>query len=697
MPTNHASAGLLSRITRACAAASARRPKTVIALWLLLVVGFVTAGAMTGTKSLTGADAGVGESARADQQLAAAGLQDPAVESVLLRSDSRAATGAAAADLAKRAAALPEVASVRADLERDRGRTELVQVSLRGDPNDAGDKVDGLLATLDAVRAEHKSVRIQAAGPGTTDKAIGEVVTEDLRKAEFISLPVTLVILFLAFGALVAASVPLLLGVTSVIAAMGGMGVISQFAPIDEATSSLVVLLGLAVGVDYSLFYIRREREERRAGRGEDAALNATAATVGRAIVVSGVTVIAGLGGLLITGLAIFTSMALATMLVVAIAVLGSLTVLPAVLALLGDRVNRGRLPGMRTANPRAWGALARAVTRRPLLSLTVAGAALLALAYPALDMKTSGNVPSLPADEPVMVAVHDIERAFPGAPESVSLVVSGRDLRRDDLNALGRRARAITGGEGAVDVRVAEDRRTALVNVPMPDRGDDRDMATIGELRDQLPENVLVTGRVAGSLDFADRLETTRPLAIAFVLGLALLLLLASFRSLPLALSVIGLNLLSVGAAYGVLTAVFQHTWAEDLLGFTSAGAIPDWVPLTIFVILFGLSMDYTILVLERVREARRNGRSPREAAAEGVGATAGAVTSAAVVMVAIFAIFPTLPLIEMKMMGVALAVGVLVDATLVRGIALPAAAALLGDRGIKRLYVRASPSTAA
>jgi uncharacterized membrane protein YdfJ with MMPL/SSD domain len=185
----------------------------------------------------------------------------------------------------------------------------------------------------------------------------------------------------------------------------------------------------------------------------------------------------------------------------------------------------------------------------------------------------------------------------------------------------------------------------------------------------------------------------------IAFVLALALVLLLASFRSLPLALAVIGLNLLSVGAAYGVLAAVFQNTWAEGLLGFTSSGTVADWVPLIVFVILFGLSMDYTILVLERVREARRNGRSPRAAAAEGVGATAGAVTSAAIVMVAIFAIFPTLPLIEMKMMGVALAAGVLIDATLVRGIALPAAVALLGKRGIKgkRLYVRASPSAAA
>lgn len=700
MPTNHASAGLLARVTRACAAASARRPKTVIVLWLVLVAGFVTAGAMTGTQSLTGADAGVGESAKADKQLAAAGLQDPAVESVLIRSSDRAATAAAAKDLAARAKKLPDVASVRAELERDGGRTELVQVSLRGDPNDAGEHVDGLVEQIEAVQGAHAGVRIQAAGPGTTDKAIGEVVSSSLRTAELISLPVTLVILFFAFGALIAASVPLLLGLTSVIAAMGGMGLISQIAPIDEGTSSMVVLLGLAVGVDYSLFYIRREREERRAGRDEEAALNATAATVGRAIVVSGVTVIAGLAGLLVTGLAIFTSMALATMLVVAIAVLGSLTVLPAVLAKLGDRVNRGRLPGMSPRGARegrVWGFLARAVTRRPLIALTIAGAALVVLAAPALDMQTSGSAPSLPADEPVMAAVHDIERAFPGAPGAATLVVSGENLRRGDLRELGREARSITGGKGSIEVDVARDKRTGLVNVPMPDRGDDRDSATITELREALGDNVLVTGEAAGTLDFTDRLQTTIPLVIAFVLGLALLLLLASFRSLPLALAVIGLNLLSVGAAYGVMTAVFQNTWAESYLDFTSSGTIADWVPLTTFVILFGLSMDYTILVLERIREARRSGRSPRDAAAEGVGATAGAVTSAAVVMVAIFAIFPTLPLIEMKMIGVTLAAGVLIDATLVRGIALPAAAALLGKRGIRgqAVYVPVRPST--
>jgi RND superfamily putative drug exporter len=293
-------------------------------------------------------------------------------------------------------------------------------------------------------------------------------------------------------------------------------------------------------------------------------------------------------------------------------------------------------------------------------------------------------------------MAQHAIERAFPGAPEDAELVVRGEALdgARAELAELGERAREVTGGRGEIEVSVAKDGRTALVEVPMPERSIDEDREVVDALRTDVaptPDQVapgatmLLTGDAADGVDVTDRFESTTPIVIAFVLGLALILLLATFRSVPLAIGVLALNLLSVAATYGVLTAVFQHTWAEGLLDFTSDGTVTDWVPLNVFVILFGLSMDYTILVLERIREARAAGRSPREAATEGVGATARTVTSAAVVMVAIFAIFPTLPLIETKMFGVALAAGVLIDATIVRGIALPAVVALLGERGVK------------
>jgi uncharacterized membrane protein YdfJ with MMPL/SSD domain len=695
--------GVLARFVRRAASGSARRPKTMIALWLLLVVGCLTAGAMTGTKELSGPDAAVGESGRAEQRLEDAGLQDSAVESVLIRSDDAATTRAAAdaltADLGRLDAT---VAAVRGpadtpELSTAGGRTVLVQATLRGDPDHAADHIAPIEDAVAAAQRDHDGVRLQQAGGGSLEKAFDEIIEEDLQSAELISLPIILVVLVIAFGAIVAALVPLLLGVTAVAAAMGAAGVLSQIAPDSGSTASLIVLIGLAVGVDYSLFYIRREREERQAGRGPQAALDATAATVGRAIVVSGLTVIVALAGLLITGMAVFASMALGTMAVVTIAVIGSVTVLPAVLALLGDRVNKGRLPGFgrRPRRGRAWAALTRAVTKRPKAALITAVCVLGAIAVPAAEMNpASTRASDLPGDVPAVAALHAIDKAFPGAPDHARLVVTGNDLGNAEqrLHALGERAAAVTEGTSEIQVRVASDGRTAAIDVPMPDRGRDAEKRTVETLRDDVAPTanavapgaeMLVTGDVAEELDFTDRLQSVTPLVIAFVLALAFVLLVAAFRSPWLAAATMGLNLLSVGAAYGVLVAVFQNSWAEDLLGFTSSGTVVDWLPLFLFVILFGLSMDYTVLVLERIREARLQGKTPREAAAEGVAATAGAVTSAAVVMVAVFSVFAMLRLPDMKQMGVGLAAAVLLDATIVRGFALPAVVTLLGERG--------------
>ena len=696
MTSNPVSSDRLARLVRRVAGTSARRPKAVIALWLVLVVGCVAAGSMTGTQSLSGADTGVGESARADQRLEDAGLDDPAVERVLLSSGDEATTAAAARDLERRLGALPEVAERLPSQTTDGGRVVLVQAAMRGDPDDAVDHVEPLEQAVAGVRAGHDGVTLQQAGSASIDGAIDGVVEEDLQKAELISLPIIIVVLLVAFGAVVAASVPLLLGITAVAAALGALGAVSQLVPTDASASSLVVLIGLAVAVDYSLFYIRREREERRAGRGPLAALDAAAGTVGRAVLVSGITVMVAVAGLLITGLNVFAAMAIGTIIVVAVAVIGSLTVLPAVLALLGDRIDKGRIPllNRRRRGPGAWARLARAVTRRPVVSLITSVCLLGALAVPALDLKTAESGSSiLPDSIPEIAALHAIERAFPGAPGDAELVVTGEGLDRaqDRLQALGDRALDATGGSGEPTVTVSEDGRTALVSVPMPERGVEADRETVDVLRDRVAPTAgevapgaeaLVTGGAAGDADFTGRLETTTPLVIAFVLGLALVLLFAAFGSPLLALVTIGLNLLSVGAAYGILVAVFQHNWAEDLLNFTSNGTVVSWIPLFAFVILFGLSMDYTVMVLERIREGRRAGLTPREAAAEGVGATAGAVTSAAVVMVGVFSVFALMRMLEMKELGVGLAAAVLIDATIVRGLALPAAVALIGER---------------
>ena len=719
-PSSHTpGAGAIAAVVRRVAGASARRPKAAIALWLVLVIGCLAGGALTGTKTLTDAQSGVGESAKVDERLDAAKLRDPAVENVLVRSGDAATTRAVAREVQRRLGALDhDVASVHgpqdtAGLSTAGGRTVLVQASLRGDPDHAKDRVAPVQDAVAAVAAAHPGVTVVQSGDASFDKAIDQVVEHDLQRAEIISLPLTLVLLLLAFGALVAASVPLLLGITSVAAALGALGVVSQVAPNSDSTASLVVLMGLAVGVDYSLFYIRREREERRNGAGAHAAIEAAAATVGRAVLVSGITVCVALAGLLLTGISVFTSMALGSIVVVAIAVLGSLTVLPAVLVKLGDRIDRGRLPfiarrrerraiaeaqsGAPRRGPAA--ALARAVTRRPAVALVTAVCVLGALAVPAFSLHTADpGADSLPQDVPVVQAQKQIEAAFPGGTDNAKLVVQGKDLgsktARERLDAFGARAEHVTGGHGRVEVAVSRDGRTAQVLVPMPDDGVDAGRAAVRRLRSEVSPtaarigpgaHALVGGSVAGDLDFTDRMSSRTPLVIGLVLAIAFALLIGTFRSARLAASVIALNLLSIGATYGIMVAVFQHTWAEQALDFTSSGSIAPWLPLLTFVILFGLSMDYTVLVLERIREARRAGLSPRAAAADGVAATSGTVTSAAIVMVAVFSIFAMLRMLEMKQLGIGMAAAVALDATIVRGVALPAAVALLGERGMR------------
>ncbi len=692
----------LARLVGGAARGASRRPKLTIFLWLALVVGCLVAGGLSGTHQLSNAASGTGESAAAEARLHSAGLVDPATESIMITAPSRAQAATAVAALQRRARRLPSVASVAPPVTRAGGQTTLVVVSLRGDPNDADKHVAPLERAVAAVRATHPGVTVRESGDGSGGRAISQAVDNGLHRAELISVPITLVILVLAFGALVAASVPLLLGLTSVAGAVGAGSLVSHLVPMGDSTAPVVVLIGLAVGVDYSLFYIRRERAERQAGAGSDAALRAASTTVGRAIVVAGATVIIGLAGLLFTGFGVFTSMAVGAIVVVAMAVLGSVTVLPAVLALLGDRVDKGRLGRRRrtgTDRGGAWGLVARAVTGHPRSALVLALLLLVGIAAPIVRMHTANpGANDLPAHTPVIVAQHAIERAFPGSSDTAELVVSGHGLgsarARAALAQLGQQGQRITAASGEMYVRVARNGETALVAIPIRDANRTVAHRSVTELRAQLKPattrlipgaRAQLGGGAAEDVDFTSHLASVTPLVIGFVLALAFVLLVAAFRSPWLALSVMGLNLLSVGAAFGALVAVFQGHWAQSLLGFTSNGAVVNWLPLFAFVVLFGLSMDYTVLVLERAREARRAGADAREAAAEALRSTGGTVTSAAAVMVAVFAVFATLPLLSFKQLGVGLAVAIAIDATIVRGLALPAVVTLLGDRGLK------------
>ena len=681
---------------------SARHRKVVIVGWLVFVVGCSFLGGHLGTRKLSPAETGNGSSGRAAALLRSAGLREHAAESVLLEGRSRAAVAAAAADLARRLRAAPYVAAIAPRRTRQDGRETLVQATLRGDPEDAHAHVGGVERAVHAVALAHPDVALHESGRGSGQRALEGALGDSFRRAELSAVPITLLILGLVFGAAIAALVPVFVGLTSVLAALGLEQVISHLVPSFSTTNSVILLVGLAVGVDYCLFYLRREREERRAGRTPTGALSSAAGNVGHAVMISGGIVLLAVAGLLLAGDAGFVSIGIGAMLVVAVAVLGSLTVLPALLALFGDRVERGRLPrvfrrGSAHAGGWVWRGLAGAVVARPLRSLALVVLALGALGAALTQIHLSSNgVDDLPAGNAAVRSFRAVEHAFPGTPESATVVVRGARVatrpgeRR--LLALGKQAMHETGVAGAPRLHTAASANTVALSLPVPGDGDDsRTVGALSKLEhDTMPAvrrafpgaTVELGGEAAEGRDFATLMSHRVPIVVGVTLLLGFLLLLLAFRSFPVAAAVLALNCLSVAAAAGALVLIFQHHWAQGLLGFTSNGAITDWLPLFAFVLLFGLSMDYTVLILSRVRELVRAGRPGREAAAEGVAATAGTVTGAAFVMIAVFSVFATLEVLELKELGVGLAVAVLIDATIIRGVALPAAMGLLAER---------------
>jgi RND superfamily putative drug exporter len=510
----------------------------------------------------------------------------------------------------------------------------------------------------------------------------------------------TLLILVLVFGSLLAAWIPLMLGLQAVIATVGLTDIISHITPMDPNVQAVVMLVGLAVGVDYTLFYLRREREERAAGRGERAALEAAAATSGRSILVSGATVLIAMAGMLFSGDKTFFSMGIGTMIVVSVAMIGSLTVLPAVLSKFGDRVERGRIPFLgRLRRPagegRIWGRVLNPVLRRPAVSATIAVALLATLAIPTLRIHTaSSSIQTMPRSAPTVETLDRIQTAFPGQALPAVIAVkadTASSQYKVAVAELETAAAATHQGYGAITVDSNAAHTVGRISVPLPGSGSDSTSTrALLTLRGQLLPQTIgklpgvtygVTGATAGSYDWNQMMKSSLPLVFGFVLTFGFLLLLASFRSLVIAAKAVVLNLLSVAAAYGVVVAIFQFGWGKNVLGFTSNGSVAPWLPLFMFVILFGLSMDYHVFILSRIREAYDRGMSTEDAIAHGIKTTAGTVTSAALVMVGVFSIFATLPILDMKEMGIGLATAVLLDATIVRGVLLPASMKLLGD----------------
>ncbi|WP_370150383.1 MMPL family transporter [Streptacidiphilus sp. EB129] len=701
---------------------SAQHRKTAVFGWLLFVVLATVLGGMAGSVQTTNQDNSVGGSGRAQQMIDRAGITSPADETVLIQ-----AKGFTVADPRFRAAVAETVSAVQGTGKAsavkspyDTGavspdqHSALVQVTMAGDPDRAPDQVAPVLAAVTGVQAHLPDLTVSEFGDASAVKAVNDAFGDNFARAEWTAVPLALGILLIAFGALVAAVLPVLLAITAFIAAGGLVALSSHLLHTSNDASSVMLLVGLAVGVDYCLFYLRREREERARGRSPQAALQIAAATSGRAVMVSGLTVVVAMAGMFFTGIADFEAMGMATILVVITAVLGSVTVLPALLSMLGDRVEKGRVPFLRrrtapapagtpgTAGTpvgnRVWRAVLGRVLRRPLWSAAIATALLLALAAPMLSMHTANLTfaQQLPKGTPLVATQQQIGAAFPGNPNQATVVVSADPV---DSAAMTRalasfKQQAVATGllHDPITVTPYPAQHLELVDVPMAGTGNDAASSNaLAALRDTVVPHTFgavpgahaeVTGQTAGSEDFNQQMSASMLPVFAFVLGFAFLLMLLSFRSIAIALTALALNLLSVAASYGALTLIFQHGVGASLVGTEGVGAIETWVPLFLFVILFGLSMDYHVFVVSRIKEAHDQGVPTRAAVAHGITSTAGVVTSAAAIMVAVFAVFGTLDLQAMKQMGIGLAVAVLIDATVIRAVLLPSVMTLLGER---------------
>jgi uncharacterized membrane protein YdfJ with MMPL/SSD domain len=698
------------RLTGVVGRWSAVHPWAAIAAWIGAVAALMVTGHLAGTLQLPYGAQNVGPSGQAEQMI---GRDFPrhAVEDVLFDSPGLRAGDpayrAAIRDVLARIQATGRVTQIQSPLDprfanQVSGHAALLQFRITGRVNAAAARVAPVLAAVRDAAAAHPQVRIAETGDASISKAVDDTVLRDLHRAELLSFPITLVVLLIAFGAVVAALLPLGLATVAILAAGGLVAFTSRLSGVTVQASSVMLLIGLAVGVDYSMFYVKRQREERAAGQPVLDAIETAAATSGRSVLISGLTVLLAMSGMFLTGSKIFYGIGQATMLVVAVAVIASLTLLPALLALLGDRVDLGRLPfagrARRAGGPgRAWTAVLGRVLARPALTAVCALVVLVVLALPVLRLHTATpGASDLPQATAALQTYNRIQQAFPGGGSPAVVVVEASDVTAPAVARAGQafeRAALASGQMNEPITFIVNPTRTAaIIQVPLAGTGENApSIRALATLRDKvIPDTlgrvpgvrVAVTGETAGTADFNALMGQRAPWVYAFVLLFAFVLLLVSFRSLVIPVTAVLLNLLSVAAAYGVVVALFQWGWGQSLLGFTSVHSVASWLPLFLFVVLFGLSMDYHVFILSRIREAYDRTGQTEVAVTKGIESTAGVVTAAAMVMVFVFLTFATLSMVQLKEMGVGLAVAVLLDATVVRALLLPATMKLLGPR---------------
>ena len=614
----------------------------------------------------------------------------------------------------------PESGLVSAD-----GTAVRIVTRVPGDDPTVHALLEPVLPIVNAVRADHPELAIHIINNTFINDDITELISTGLDDSLKLTLPLTFIILLFAFGAIVASIVPLVLALTSLVAAFGILGIYSHVvSPVSANATQLIVLIGLAVAVDYSLFMVTRFRVERRNGRDRAKAIEISSSTAGRAVFFSGLAVMISLAGLVTLGVSLFTSMAVGTISVVLVSVIGSLTFLPAVLSILGDRVNLGRpstwLPRLFAALPlgplsrwgrsavawldrRAnrqegsgfWGGLVTAVMARPIRLTVLSAALLLALGTPVLHLRTGlSDFNAFPATIDGVAGYKILLAKWPeGTDLQLQVVVTKADeaTTQAAIERLKVEGLKVAGLHEPVEVTPSHDGKAALVSFTLAGgQNDESNRNLVREVRRDLNPSVFgsldgvrtyVTGNAAYSVDVTKVYADGIPTIFAFVLGLSFLLMLVAFHSIVIPIKAIILNLLSSAAAYGVLVLVFQGGWLAEPLGITPSGVIESWVPLFIFTILFGLSMDYHLFILTRIKESRDRGLESRAAVARGISVTAGTITSAASIMVVVFAVFVTLKFTFIQQLGLGLAVAVFIDATVIRSVLLPASMTVLGD----------------
>jgi uncharacterized membrane protein YdfJ with MMPL/SSD domain len=700
---------LVTISTRSLASASARHPWRTIGAWVVafvlavLTIAFLLGGSLT----TEGAPTNNPESERADEVRLQAFPPDPdrVVSDILvIRSEQHTVDSPEFESFVRSFVDDAELPALRTtDTYLDSGDPSLVSEDRHAtvvplalfDDDDA----EALVEKVEGV--ENDDFAVAVTGDQTVDHDFNLLSQEDLEKGELqFGLPAALVILLLVFGAVVAGLVPLLMAIVSIVVALGLTALVAQQFELSVFVVNMLTGMGLALGIDYSLFVVSRYREERSRGRSEHDAIAASGATASRAVLFSGTVFVVAMFGMLIPPNSIMRSLATGAILVGIVSVVAALTLLPAVLGLLGDRVDALRIPiagrrSLEASNPegRFWGAIVRRVLRRPGLSLALSAGVLVALALPILrmDIGTSG-VSSLPDRFVSKQGFLALARDFPGTTTDPAEIVVSNASSTGVVRELEELQASLASdprfGEG--ELERSADGEVAVLSVPVSgDPTSTETIAAVRELREDVVPSTfegtgaeaLVGGTSSENIDYFSSVIDPAPWVVAFVLLLTFVFLTIVFRSVVVAATAVALNLLSVGAAYGLLVLVFQEGFGADLLGFQQTDTIEAWVPLFLFSVLFGLSMDYQVFLLSRIRERYDESGDTTDAVTFGVGSTARIITGAALIIVAVFAGFARGDLVMFQQMGFGVAVALLIDATIIRSVLLPSAMKLLGE----------------